>query len=160
MKTEKQVYRNLLNKLGEEAGKPFYFFKNELAVSELGFMVLDASLAFSEVFLQKMKLGSSGFNFSLRENRYLPICTELAEYSTPTPFVRLAPVLLYVFDKYILSRNMNLEFFYMAACQLVDPGFNPLEHSPWEKGINENQFSHLNPSLFSADDVRYMRPYE
>lgn len=156
MISDKSVYRKLLNQLSFESGKPFYFFKNELATSEIGFMVTDASLLVADKILNYLKQPTTGFAFKLEPSRYLPLVAQL-DGDMP-PFAKLAPVLVYVFDNYIIKNNMHVHDFYTESCMLVSTKFSAHAHTPWVNELNQEHFNHLDPSLHSETEPRVLRP--
>jgi len=156
MQNDKSLYRNLLNQLSAESGKAFYFFKTELAQSELGIMLTDASLVACDSILHRLKQPGCGYTYRMENKRYLPIVAK-PENDDLSPFGKVAPVLVYVFDNFIKTNHLELQTFYAQACAFVAPEFTITSHIPWKNELEKTSYQHLNPSLLSESDSRILR---
>lgn len=159
MNNDKSLYRKIINELCKESNKPFFFLKQELAASEVGFMLTDAALLVSENILSYLQQETSGYSFRLEESRFLPITATLdIDPSKIPPFAKLAPVVVYVYDNYINNHNLDLHNFYAEACQQLEPKFQIYNHMPWRSEIDLDRYSHLDPARVADTELKALRP--
>lgn len=155
MNNDKALYRQLINELSKEQGKPFFFLKHELANAEMGFMLTDAALLVGDQILSYLGQKKSGYNFAVNSSRFLPIVTE--GVSEPAAFAKVAPVVVYVFDKYISCHHLDLHNFYADACRLIMPDFRIQDYVPW-RGELTGDYTHLNPVRVTDNELKSLRP--
>lgn len=159
MNNDKALYRKILNQLSKEANKPFFFLKQELAVSEVGFMMTDATLLVGQSILSFLEQRDGGYSFRLENSRFLPItASKDPDDGKAIPFAKLAPVVIYVFDKYINNHNLDLHNFYSEACRLLDPSFQIYNHAPWRTEIDLDRYIHLDPARVADAELKALRP--